>query len=180
MQNITMEEKAITALKNQLKSLKNISSLDDWNNWRQSTLVFVVRIYGEKTANHFQFYGISVWPGSRVPSTKPNIPKAINEAKTLIESFIQEIELFGLQQKNKQVDKSINVLNTNIITQTQNIEIIKDELPPKAMREIQEIAKSEESKESKLQKVGDVLKNIGIDVVSPILAQIIGHAMGIF
>lgn len=179
MDNTIIKDKMAIILKEQLDKLENISSYDEWNNWKQSTLVFVARIYDESTSQYKQFDNI------HISYNHPNIPNTIKESKCLLESYIKDIATFGLPQKNKPMDKSIKFENNNIITQNQNIELnivfetIKDEIPPKTIREIEEIAKLEEPKENKLQKVGEILKNTGVEVVSSTLAKVIGQTIGI-
>lgn len=188
MKNITIENKAVATLKQQIDKLANIGSLENWNNWHQSTLVFVVSIYGEKTTKHYQFYNISPWPTTISSNTIPNIRKAINQAQSLLESFIIDIEEFGFSQQNEKATKNetttINIANNNNLTQSQNIELniifetIQDELPPKTMREIEEVTKSKEPQENKLKKIGEILKKSGENVIASALAKLIGHGMG--
>lgn len=85
----------------------------------------------------------------------------------------------------KQMDIIIN--NNPSFNQSQsqnqslNIEdIIKDEIPPARLREIQEIVNSNEPKESKLNKIGEILQKTGIEIVSSTLAKVITCSMGIF
>lgn len=194
LEKTTKENKAISILKLQIDALNIISNVDEWNNWQNRTIVFVVSIYGPGTTQHFQFYNLSANHGVIGPGIKPNVPKVINQARNLLESFVKDIEIFGFSTpKNKDENNKApnikienNIDNTNNNSQTQNISIniiqetIQDELPPAKLREIQEIAKSEESKESKLQKVGEILKATGIEVVSSTLAKVIGQSMGIY
>lgn len=189
MVNVTIENKTITILKEQIDKLANIESLENWSNWKSSTLVFIARIYGEKASQYLQFKQVSAFPSAYTKSTLPNIPKATNRSKILLESFIIDLETFGLSQNDKIDTNSkanIKIENHNNLSQTQNVELnivletIQDEIPPKTLREIEELNKSEEPKESKLQKIGEILKNTGIEVVSSTLAKIIGQTMGIF
>ena len=76
---------------------------------------------------------------------------------------------------------SFNQSQSQKQSQSLNIEdIIKDEIPPARMREIQEIANSNEPKESKINKIGEILQKTGLEVVSSTLAKIITCSMGIF
>jgi hypothetical protein len=111
-------------------------------------------------------------------------------AVSTLENFIRDIKAFGLPEKGNSIktyprSTEINVHNNNHLSQSQNIELnivfetIKDELPPARLREIQEIADSEEPKESKLSKITEKLKDTGIEVVSSTLAKVIGQAMGV-
>lgn len=180
MESATMGTKMVVVLKEQINKLETIRTNKEWDNWKSGTSVFIARIYDEKTPQYLQFEKIYI------SYNRPNIPNALNEAKSLLESYIKDIETFGLPQKNKPLDKSIKFENNNIITQTQNIELniifetLKDEIPQARMREIEEIVKSSEPQENKLQKIVKVLKKAGENVIASTLAKIIGQSLGLF
>ncbi len=191
-----MEEKMIEILRKQVELLDDIQTVAELSDWKEKTKIFICRIYRETSTQYKQFLRISAYPSISTPATQPNVPKAVREAKNLLNGFIEDLEAFGLPvdttiKNNKQKAKipNINIENKPVFTQsqtqhqtqTQNIEdIIKDELPPAKMREIEAILKENEPQETKLQKIGEVLQKVGIGVVSSTLSKIITSSMGIF
>lgn len=190
-----MENKLIEILKKQVVLLDSIQTVSDLDDWKAKTRVFICRIYKENSIQYKNFNKISAYPSITTLDTKPDVPKAVEKAKNLLNGFIEDIETFGLPtdstiQNNKEktpVATNINIENKPVFTQSQTQtqtmdikDIIKDELPPAKMREIEEILKTEEPKETKLQKICDVLQKVGIGVVSSTLSKIITSSMGIF
>lgn len=191
-----MEDKMIEILKKQVELLEGIQTVAELSDWKEKTRIFVCRIYKENSTQYKQFSRISAYPCISTPATQPNVPKAIREAKNLLNGFIEDLEAFGLpvdttikNNKQKTSIPNINIENKPVFTQsqtqhqtqTQNIEdIIRDEIPPARMREIEEILKTEEPEKTKLEKVGDILQKVGIGVVSSTLSKIITSSMGIF
>lgn len=191
-----MEDKMIEILKKQIKALDIVQTTSDLDQWKEKTKIFICRIYKEKSPQYNQFISISAYPPVWFDNTPANVPKAIKEAKNLLNGFIEDIENFGLpnsqsttKEKARTIVPSINIENNPVFTQSQtqhqtqsqNIEdIIRDEIPPSRMREIEEILKTEEPEKTKLEKVGDVLQKVGIGVVSSTLSKIITSSMGIF
>lgn len=183
----------IVTLKGQLQSLNAVKTLEELNCWKEKTAIFVSRIYKETSTQYRQFTRISAYPGIITAHTQPDVPKAVNQAKNLLQGFVEDIETFGLPTNSsiKPAKFHSNMPNINIennLTQSQvqkqdvhfNIEdIIKDEIPPNKMREIQEVIKTDEPKETKLQKIGEILHKTGVEVVSSTLAKIITSCMGL-
>lgn len=191
-----MEDKMIEILRKQIKTLDEIQTLSELDGWKEKTKIFICRIYKENSTQYKQFLKISAYPALTNFETKPDIPKAVEKAKILLDGFIEDLKIFGLpvdttikNNKQKTSIPNINIENKPIFTQSQtqhqtqsqNIEdIIKDEIPPSRMREIEEILKTKEPEKTKLEKVGDVLQKVGIGVTSSVLARIITSLMGIF
>lgn len=191
-----MEEKMVEILKKQVKLLDDIRTVSELSEWKEKTRIFVCRIYQENSIQYKQFQKISAYPSITTFETKPDVPGAVIKAKNLLNGFIEDLEAFGLptnttikNNKQKASMPNINIENKPIFTQSQsqhqtqsqNIEdIIKDELPPAKMREIEEILKTKEPEKTKLEKVCDVLQKVGIGVTSSVLARIITSSMGVF
>lgn len=188
-----LQEKIIEILSKQLELLDTVKTINDLSDWKDKTKIFICRIYPEKSQQYRLFESISAYPPFCTTSTPANVPGAVSDAKNVIQGFIEDIQAFGLLNNNQEKSSSkatkpyINIENNLSQTQNQkqnqniNIEdIIKDELPPAKMREIQSIACSDEPKESKLQKIGNVLQKTGIEVISSTLAKIIADSLGIF
>lgn len=181
-------QKYIKVLREQVNKLMQISCAEDFDNWQNQTEVFITRIYGEKSRQRYSFYNISPRPGSYVMG-KP-IPdesaRAKKEANSFIEGVIIDLEISGLPNNTINIrEERQNININNNISQTQHvglsfiIKTIKNELPPARLDEIEDIISKEESQESKLKKVGDVLKSAGIEVLSSTLAKIITQATGV-
>ena len=191
-----MKDKMIEILKKQVELLDNIQTLAELSDWKEKTRIFVCRIYKENSTQYKQFSRISAFPPIYTLGTQPDVPEAVREARNLLNGFIEDLEAFGLpvdttikNNKQKASIPNINIENKPVFTQSQtqhqtqsqNIEdIIRDEIPPSKMREIEEILKTEEPEQTKLEKVGDILQKVGIGVTSSVLARIITSSMGIF
>ena len=191
-----MEDKMIEILKKQVELLDNIQTVAELSDWKEKTRIFICRIYKEDSTQYKQFSRISAFPPIYTPGTQPDILGAVREARNLLNGFVEDIETFGLPNsqstttdKTRTIVPSINIENNPVFTQSQtqyqtqsqNIEdIIRDEIPPSKMREIEEILKTEEPEKTKLEKVGDILQKVGIGVTSSVLARIITSSIGIF
>lgn len=182
-------QKYIQILKEQLNKLMQVLCAEEFNNWKNQTKLFITKIYGENSTQINSFSCISPYPGSFVMN-KP-IPDQTERAKKEVTSFldgvITELEAFGLPNTNK-INKREKISNINInnnISQTQNIELsfivktIKDELPLARLKEVEDILSKEEPQETKLNKIGNILKNAGIEVLASTLAKIIAQVTGI-
>ncbi len=176
-----MTEKEL--LEEQLKQLNNIS-LEELCDWRTETLPIISEIFGETTSQHKQFINIGWY------SMHGYTNKDLNEFKKCLEGMIKCLDLRKSPKPSKGTHNSNVIINNNPSfnqSQSQNQnqslsieDIIKDEIPPARMREIQEIANSNEPKESKLNKIGEILQKTGIEIVSSTLAKVITCSMGIF
>ena len=188
-----MQEKMIEILSKQLQLLDNVKTADELCDWKNKTRIFICRIYSEKSEQYRLFNSISAYPPIYSAGTPANVPGAVGDAKNVIQGFIEDIQAFGFPSNSQEKTSSkttrpyINIENNLSQSQNQkqnqtiNIEdIIKDELPPAKMREIQNIVCSNEPKESKLQKIGNILQKTGIEIVSSTLAKIITDSLGIF
>lgn len=167
-------------LKTQLSKLENIS-LDDLGNWRTETLQIITRIFGKDSNNYKGFINItSVMIGGYTQSHLENF-------KSCLSGMILCLDIPEPTNNKNMFPANISITNNNSNnnTQTQTVtfdikKIIEDEIPPARMREIQEIAKSNEPKESKLNKIGEILQKTGMEILSSTLAKVITCSMGIF
>lgn len=100
-----------------------------------------------------------------------------NDMSFLIDNIIQEIERIGLPDNDVKIDKSITI--TNNLTQSQILEfnfiidVIKDELNGKQMKEISTIINGTDEPVVKKEKIIDKLKSFGENVLAGIVAGII-------
>ena len=173
-----MTEKEL--LEEQLKQLNNITP-ETLSDWKSETLPIISEIFGEKSHQFKQFAMI----GYLLPQYTNS---EINDFKNCLSGLIK---CLIIRNDNKHIRPNSNknqvVINNNpqfsqsqTQTQTQTMDIkdiIKDELPPAKMREIEKILKTEEPE---LEKVGEVLQKVGIGVTSSVLARIITNSIGIF
>lgn len=177
-----MSEKEL--LEGQLRKLEYVTT-SNLNDWRSETLPIVGEIFKDNSPQYKQFVniGFSALDGYKT--------RHIREFQNCLSGIIKCLEI----RKTTTQEKTHNNLNHVIInnnpnfsqsqtqhqTQTQNIEdIIRDEIPPSRMREIEEVLKTEEPEKTKLEKVCDILQKVGIGVTSSVLARIITSSMGIF
>src|SRR5690606_36010560 len=103
----------------------------------------------------------------------------------LIESFVSDINKFGLPSKDKLPEKTdgINITVNQSQNQTQsqkqtvNIDIIikalQEELTGKQLSEIQQIIDEEEKPETKQNRIVEKLKSFGKDIASNVIANIL-------
>lgn len=190
-----MKEKIIQKLSTFIFEIEEITEIREdneeiINGWKSSVSIFLSGIFGQDSIEVNEIKNMKL--DSELVRIDYNsfereyflIPFKEN-AKKIIYSIINKIEILGIPEKSKPNSNSgINIVNQNNLSQTQNVEIniiletIKDELPPKAMREIEEIVKSNEPEKSKKNKVIEIIKNLGMEVASSTLAKIVEHTMG--
>lgn len=165
--------KASQLLKEQIELLKNTEDQKDLHIRQNIIINYAVRIYGNTSREAMMVANAS---------TKEEIIE-------FLKSFIDDLKSLGLPYNSSfsgsKNEINVNTSNNNHLTQTQNVEVdiiletIMDEIPPARIREIEEIVKSEEPKENKLKKIGEKLKDTGIEVVASTLAKVIGQSMGL-
>lgn len=111
------------------------------------------------------------------PMNRFSTESIMNEMSDLIDNIIQEIENVGLPDNDVKIDKSITI--TNNLTQSQILEfnfiidVIKDELNGKQMKEISTIINGTDEPVVKKEKIIDKLKSFGENVLAGIVAGII-------
>ncbi len=102
-----------------------------------------------------------------------------NEISDLIDNIVEEIDNIGLPANDLKIDKSINITNNLFQSQTQSIEltfvldILKDELSGKQIKEIKEIIEGEGEVSIKKEKLINKLKSFGENVLAGITASLI-------
>lgn len=181
-----MTEKEL--LKEQYIKLDNVRTISDYDNWKVETLSVFSAIYGDKSTEYKRLCDTAIM---LCYAKESDTPEYVKTAQNLLNGCIKSIELHcSKSSKNHSSNKNNVIINNNpkftqtqtqCQTQTMDIkDIIKDELPPAKMREIEEILKTEEPEKTKLEKVGDVLQKVGIGVTSSVLARIVTNSMGKF
>lgn len=179
-----MTEKEL--LEEQYIKLDNIQTISDYDNWKVETLSVFSAIYGDKSTEYKRLCDTAIM---LCYAKESDTPEYVKTAQNLLNGCIKSIELHCTKSsKNHSSSKNNVIINNNpkftqtqSQTQTMDIkDIIKDELPPAKMREIEEILQNEGPEKTKLEKVGEVLQKVGIGVTSSVLARIITSSMGIF
>ena len=177
-----MPEKEL--LKEQLEQLSKLTTTE-LSNWRSETLPIVATIFGEKSSQYTQFRGIGQMSYTGYEQ------QHIESFKNCLSGMIKCLDIKKSNTNNdsnlKQMDIIINNNPSFNQSQSQNQnqslsieDIIKDEIPPARLREIQKIVNSNEPKESKLNKICEILQKTGIEIVSSTLAKVITCSMGIY
>ncbi len=174
---------AIKAIQDRLEKLNNVGSSEEFDKWQNSTTLTLINIYNESDKRVKSFEKIEAYNFYAV-SGFDRTPKAIIEAKELLQNLIKDIQDFGLPQKQvssaNKSDININVHQNNNQNQTTNItiqldfliEIFKDELKGYQVKELKEILESELNEQEKKKSFFEKIKSFGSDVASNILANI--------
>ncbi|WP_412476561.1 hypothetical protein [Flavobacterium sp. TBRC 19031] len=190
-----LKEKFIEALE-EIK-FPNISSRATLQSWKARAINIVTRIYGENSNQQkqiedikFQNYmSITTFDGNGRASSAGggnNSNICQKQATELIESFISDIQKFGLPHKEKSSEER-NTINVSVHqnqsqTQKQTIKLdiiinaLQDELSGKQLAELQEVMNEEETNlEKKQNKILQKLQGFGKDLASNILANILAN-----
>lgn len=171
------EEKYLEALKaTQKLIIRDFTSLKIW---KSQAINIIVRIYGKNSRQELQLdnikynsYSIGTHRGGN------NIEECKRLAEGYINSYIYDIEMFGLPNLTEENNNGINIeLNQNQ-NQTVNIDVfwgvVKDELTGKQLKEVEDILKDPKEKpEAKKSKILDKIKSFGGNVASNIVAGLI-------
>lgn len=183
-----MSEKEL--LEEQLSELNKVRNEDGWWAWREKTIPIVSAIYGAKSTEYELFANI----GNFVSNFNDNTATSRNFLTGCIKAINIHNGKKNTSSKNPSGKSPVNVNianhnNPNFQqsqnqTQTQQLnlnikDILEDELPRARMKEINEIIESEEPQESKLQKVGEVLRKTGVEIIASTLAKVITTNMGL-
>ncbi len=175
----------IDLLKEQLEKLEQLKTPDEVCDWREETLPIISTIFPEKTSQYKQFVNVGwgSWDGYTVNDIK--------SFKNCLNGLMISLKIPSNTINNKTSSSGVHIVNNNHPefvqkqSQNQNLsvdikDILNDEIPSSEMREIESIVKTDGPKETKLQKIGEVLNKTGIGVLSSTLAKIITSSMGIF
>ncbi len=180
-----MTEKEL--LEEQLNKLSNVTNITMFDNWRTESLSIFSAIYGDKSCEYKNLWDTGLYLSYAKDSDTTDY---VETSKSLLNGCIKAIGIHHSNHTNNKQYKNNVVINNNpnfsqsqIQTQIQTMDIkdiIKDELPPAKMREIEEILKTEESEKTKLEKVGAILQKVGINITSSVLAKIITASLDVF
>jgi|TARA_B110000261_G_C12906839_1_gene286758 hypothetical protein len=160
----------------------------DLQTWKGKTVNVLNRIYGANSNQEEQIKSIKLRRFTRVSTvgSRPSGPNhngndCAKQANELIISFIKDLQEFGvpklIEEKNQQ-GINISVNQNQSQNQTMNLQlildIIRNELPGKEVKEIENIINDKNiNPEKKKSKIVDKIKSFGKDVVANILAGIV-------
>jgi len=174
-----------------LRTVENpiINSGYDLQTWQTKTVNIISRIYGAESKQEEQLKEIKFKGYPRYGIVNRNSPSNMSgggnngkhcekQANEIINSFISDLETFGLpepipQEKNSGINISVNqsqnqTVNVNVIW-----EAIKEELTGKQLKEVEEIINDSDEPDSKKRRIFDKLKSFGTDVASNIIAGLL-------
>lgn len=161
--------------------------------WKSKVINILTRIYGEKCNQIDQINKVEYRTYRRISTIGRksngyssagggnNLETCKTEGFALIKGFIEEIETYGLPEKNdkKQENNGLNIVvnqtNSQQMTVSLNIFLsaLQDELNGKQFKEIKGIIDSSEDAEPKKKKIIEKFKSFGIDVMTNIIANIL-------
>lgn len=171
-----MIEKSIVSLKYQIIKLDNQNL--DIEGWKCATAIILERIFDENHSSISAIKGIKHNISDTLAiggNYRNNLDQCINQGKTILEACITEIEIFGLPKKKENYNSgiSINLTQNQTVSISILISAVKDELNKSQFDELNEILESNESKSHKRNKIVEKLKNLGSDVVTNIVANLL-------
>lgn len=162
-----------------------INDHDSFLTWKRKATNFIIRIYGENSTQESQINQINFSYGSRLIIDDNPLPQKHNgnkcreQIRELIESYIDELKMFGLPERKYRDEDSVRTVinNNNNLTQQMNVniifEILKDELTEKQLNELKEIVFSKEEVETKKHKIKAKLKSFGQGVLENVFSNIL-------
>ena len=180
--NVTKEQ-AIEAINDCINKLESVNSSDNYSVWERNTLVFLARIYGQKsfqfqTLDQINYYGIIC---SGVDYSRDYIGHKA-QAKQILEGLLSEIEIFGIPphtENSSNVQNQVNVHQQQQQHQRQSqsieraIEQAVQELPEELIERIQQIVKEGGPRTTMTQRIFEDLKNLEIGTAASVLSTIL-------
>ena len=176
--DLKKRKKAILKVLNEkFQILDKISNKKELYNWHLSLVTFVASFLDPKSKQYYYIHRNRIFDGGFVFDGSFEAEK--NNAKTILQSFIESITINGIPQIENTSGISVN--NNTTVNQTTSIDIaqtVKEELGNAKLRELEELVKKEKDKESKFKVVANALKDFGIETLSSTLAKVILPYLG--
>jgi len=180
------KEQIIELIKNHKE---NLESKDRDDVYESSTTIFSLcqRFYKNESAFQKEIEMIRSQLGVLLITQSDDYPvftlKTIKDLyRRLLNSMISEIENLGLPSKNDiKIDRSVNVNVNQNQSQYQKVElsflidILKDELNGRQLKELKEIVENESEPEVIKEKVNSKLVEFGINVTAGILSSLLSN-----
>jgi hypothetical protein len=180
------KEEIIKLVKNHYESL-DLKNRDDVYESSTAILSLCQRFYKNESAFQKELEMIRSQIGVLLQTQSDDFPvfnleTIKNLYKRLLNSIISEIENFGLPSKNDiKIDKSVNVNVNQSQSQHQKMElsflidIFKDELNGRQLKELGEIVENESEPKIIKEKLGAKLIEFGVNVTAGILSSILSN-----
>jgi hypothetical protein len=156
-----MAEKEIALLHEQIEKLHNKKF--DLNAWKNSTLIYLERIFGKESQKLKMIaelaYDYSSWnlrDTAAAGKTSEKDPVII-QAEEIISAAISELKIFGLPKSGNDKEKLLTLL--------------KDELPGKTIHEIENLLQGDDT--SRIQNITEIIENTGANRLAAIIAKIL-------
>ena len=162
-----MSNKEIEILKQQIEKLSEKDF--DLEAWKKYSVVLIARIFGDNSQKIKQIesieYDYSSWALRDTSGSSSYMETCKKLGEEILKASISEIEVFGLPEKEKNIETS--KIHDSIISSLQ------DELKGSQFKEIISIIKSDKKPKVKKNLIFEKLNNFGIDTSNEILSNIL-------
>lgn len=158
-----MAEKEIALLQEQIEKLHD--KYFDLDAWKSSTLIYLDRIFGKENPKSKMIaelaYDYSSWNLRDTAATGKTSEKdpVILQAGEIIAAAIEELKTFGLQKSDSEKEKIL--------------ELLKDELTGKKIREIENLLQKQEP--GFISEISEIVGMISKEKLSEIIARILAN-----
>lgn len=156
-----MADKEIALLQEQINKLHDKKF--DLDAWKNSTLIYLERIFGKENSKSKMIaelaYDYSSWNLRDTAATGKTSEKdpVIMQAEEIIVATIAELKTFGLPKPEREKDKLL--------------ELLKDELTGKNIREIESLLRGNEP--DRISKITEIIEATGKDKLVTIVTKIL-------
>ncbi|OQY05253.1 MAG: hypothetical protein B6I20_01640 [Bacteroidetes bacterium 4572_117] len=156
-----MELKELEILKNQVTKLDDKAF--DLESWKIYTINLLDRIFGRESQKIMQIkelkYDFSSWT---LRDTSGSLDPIKKKAKVIVQSAINELEQFGLPEKDK-AEEPVNLI----------AEILKDELKGSEYKRVVRIMGKDESDEVKSGQLAELINDLDMQTKNQIITNLI-------
>ncbi len=161
-----MAEKEIELIKNQIEKLNDPSF--DLKVWKNTTTMVLSRIFGKDSDKIEQIkninYDYSSWTlRDTSGASATEIVKKLG--RELLETAIQELEVFGLPEKQESGQLGLGVIQT----------ALEDNLRISQYRELISIIREIQQRPDRKKKLNEKLQTYGDETVREVLSSILSH-----
>lgn len=160
-----MPDKEIKIIQEQINKLKTKDF--DLEAWKKHTIILLARIFGDNSEKVRQIqsieYDFSSWSLRDTTGSNSYLDTAKKLGKEILEACIEELNILGLPEKDKDSDLIFDAIVT----------ALADELKGSQLKEVRQILATTETSEEKKVKVLEKLKSFGTEVSVEVLASIL-------
>lgn len=155
-----------------LKDLDDINNYEDWYNFQVAVMGCIETLYTKKSLRYNVFFNLSCCNNNELIECKKT-------ARIQLEAIILELKFIGCDSASSssplvhnEINQNVNQTNiTNLIIST-----IENQLPPATMNEVKEILASEEKPEKKKNKIFEVVKSTGENILAKTISELMMKA----